>query len=145
MHKKSYSTSEYFNFEFTSRLWFQLRIISEKTQTHECLFYLNNVGKIGVIFYQKKQSSLERCLLFVAFCMSAKDIIQCFLSRHDWISLLAYRTGSPVITLCQRQAVASFSGSCAGCISLTCRAASPRQGIRKNVICGCAAMCQTQW
>ena len=32
---------------------------------HERLFYRNNVDKIGVIFYQKMQTSLERCLLFV--------------------------------------------------------------------------------
>ena len=32
---------------------------------HERLFYRNNVGKIGVIFNQKKQTSLEKGLLFV--------------------------------------------------------------------------------
>ena len=42
---------------------------------HERLFYRNNVGKIVVIFNQKKQTSLERCLLFVAFACLQKTFL----------------------------------------------------------------------
>ena len=61
--KSSYSTSEYFNFEFSSRLWFQLRIISEtqRNETHTTSVYFIEImlKKSESYFIKKSKHPLK--------------------------------------------------------------------------------------